>query len=441
MSLEDFQLLDNEPFDNSIIKRDFIKVYHQQGAQLNQSDQNIEFIFGENNNYHKVGDSYLEFDITVRRNDDADFGGNDPIRMTNNAFAFVFKEGRLGTTSGGDIEHNKFVGLVSMIIRSLTSRDGDLLSQFDNIIEKVVLNNDGTQNDVDTSVIIQNTSLKEMFIDNHNIVGQEVNRGKIKGQLPLEHIFGFCKTFKKITKNLGFHLIFKTANLQDIIYSTLPDNAADQVNVTINSLYLFVPFLIPSTETQLIFNESIQNNYRIFFDEWYTERRIVTDQIYQIDIGSAQAANSPKYLICAHQTANRADANSKRTNKSVFDHLNVRKYFIEIDGIRYPRDSVLTNYELNDYLDQYKVVKLFYKEYVGEELLNPFISYPDMKNKYPIQVIDLRFQADHITPKKIQLSEEYRDNPGNAKLFIVLIRRREIEFISDGNKLIEVKVI
>ena len=67
MSLEDFQLLDNEPIDNSIIKRDFLKVYHQQGAQLNQSDQNIEFIFGENSNYHQIGNAYLEFDITVRK--------------------------------------------------------------------------------------------------------------------------------------------------------------------------------------------------------------------------------------------------------------------------------------------------------------------------------------------------------------------------------------
>ena len=83
----------------------------------------------------------------------------------------------------------------------------------------------------------------------------------------------------------------------------------------------------------------------------------------------------------------------------------------------------------------------YFKEYVGEEILNPFLPYPDMKTKYPIQVIDLRFQVDHITPKKIQLFEEYRANPGNAKLFIILIRRREIEMISDGNKLIEVKVI
>ena len=73
MSLEDFHFLDNEPVDNSIIKRVFTKSYHQQGAQLNQSDQNIEFIFGENNIYHQIGNGYLEFNIKVRKNDTASF--------------------------------------------------------------------------------------------------------------------------------------------------------------------------------------------------------------------------------------------------------------------------------------------------------------------------------------------------------------------------------
>jgi len=135
MSLEDFQLLDNEPFDNSIIKRDYLKIYHQQGAQLNQSDQNIEFIFGENNNFHQFGNSYLEFDITVRRADNNNFANASAIRMTNNAFAYVFKEARLSTTSRSDLEHNKFVGQISTMMRCLTSKDGDLLSQFDNINE------------------------------------------------------------------------------------------------------------------------------------------------------------------------------------------------------------------------------------------------------------------------------------------------------------------
>ena len=57
MSLEDFHLLDNDPLNNSIIKRE--KKYQRQGDQLNQSDQNIEFIFGENSNYHQIGKAYL----------------------------------------------------------------------------------------------------------------------------------------------------------------------------------------------------------------------------------------------------------------------------------------------------------------------------------------------------------------------------------------------
>ena len=190
-----------------------------------------------------------------------------------------------------------------------------------------------------------------------------------------------------------------------------------------------------------MFNESIQNNYRIFFDEWYTERRNVTDQIFEIDIGSVQSVSSPKYPTCAHQTEATSGLPNKRNNISRFDNIDVRKYFIEIDGQRYPRDSVLTNYAGNDFIDQYRDLKLFYKEYVGEELLNPFVSYPDMKNKYPIQVIDLRRQADHITSLKIQLFEEYREDPVNARLYVILIRCREIELIGYGNRLIEVKII
>ena len=74
-------------------------------------------------------------------------------------------------------------------------------------------------------------------------------------------------------------------------------------------------------------------------------------------------------------------------------------------------------------------------------MTSPIISYPDMKTKYPIEIIDLRHQPDHITPKKIQLFHEYSTDPENAKFFLILIRRREIELISDGNKLIEVKVV
>ena len=65
--------------------------------------------------------------------------------------------------------------------------------------------------------LADNILLKQVLINNHT----DVNNRKNKGQLELEHIFGFCNTFKMITKNLGFHLTFKTANLQDIIFNTI----------------------------------------------------------------------------------------------------------------------------------------------------------------------------------------------------------------------------
>ena len=64
-----------------------------------------------------------------------------------------------------------------------------------------------------------------------------------------------------------------------------------------------------------------------------------------------------------------------------------------------------------------------------------------MKYRYPIQLTDLRHQVDHNTPKKIQLFEEFSEDPNTERLFIILVRHRQIEMISDGNKIIEVKVI
>ena len=125
-----------------------------------------------------------------------------------------------------------------------------------------------------------------MLINNHT----DANKGKIKGYFYLGGTFGLCKTFKKVTKNLGFHLTFKTNDIKDIIYTSMTDD----INVTNNTLYLCVPNLIPPVETQVMFNEATQNNNKISCVEWFTERRIISDMITQLDIGSSQIVQSPK---------------------------------------------------------------------------------------------------------------------------------------------------
>ena len=61
---------------------------------------------------------------------------------------------------------------------------------------------------------------------------------------------------------MGFHLIFKTNDLQNIKYASM----VDDINVTFNNLYLYVPNVLPSVETQVMFNEATQNDYKISYD-------------------------------------------------------------------------------------------------------------------------------------------------------------------------------
>ena len=249
----------------------------------------------------------------------------------------------MATTGGMEIEHVKLLGQVSTIMRSLTSKDGESLSHFDKF------------NDGDTHASITNTSLKEMLTENHTVVA---NKGKIKGHLPLEHIFGFCKTFEEITENLGFNLILKTNDLQIIVFTTI----ATDINETTNSLYLFVPIIIPNTETQIMFNESIKNSYTITYDSWYTVRKLSIDgNELQVDIGSAQQVIGPEKLIASFQTADRIAAPNRNNTVLIFDEVTFRKYFCEIDGYRYPTDADLRNFPENDNLDQYKDLKFFEK--------------------------------------------------------------------------------
>ena len=264
------------------------------------------------------------------------------------------------------IKHIELLGHFSTNMRSRNSKDGDLLSHSDKF------------NDGDTNASINNTSLKEMLIDNQKVVA---NKGKIKSQLPLEQRIGYCKTFERITRNLGLQLTLKTSDLQNIIFTTTATN----INVTINSLYLPVLILIPNTGKQDMFNESFKNIYTSTYDSWYTECKLSTDgDEIQVDISSAQHVNSPKYLLAAFQTTDRIGAPNEKNKIAIFDNVNVRKYFAEIDVYRYAKDAVLTNFPENEFLYQYRGLKLWYKKYVGEEMMNPSISYIDMKKKYSI---------------------------------------------------------
>ena len=121
-----------------------------------------------------------------------------------------------------------------------------------------------------------------------------------------------------------------------------------------------------------MFNVSNMIKCTITFDSWYTERKLLNDgRELQADNESAHQFNSPKRLIPLFQPKGRTGTPDKANNPAVFDTNHVTKYFVETDGARYSRDGIMTNFEENSFLDQYRDLKISHKEYVGEEFLLP----------------------------------------------------------------------
>ena len=70
------------------------------------------------------------------------------------------------------------------------------------------------------------------------------------------------------------------------------------------------------------------------------------------------------------------------------------KYYSKTDGVRSAKDPIMINYNENEYLDQYRDLKIFYLQYVVEHLLFLIKTYDKMETYYLIQIFDLRLQVD-----------------------------------------------
>ena len=65
-------------------------------------------------------------------------------------------------------------------------------------------------------------------------------------------------------------------------------------------------------------------------------------------------------MMSAHQTKDKILTANKNNNREILDNPNLCKYYVEIDGQRYPRVGRAINYTENDYIDQYEELKLFF---------------------------------------------------------------------------------
>ena len=118
-----------------------------------------------------------------------------------------------------------------------------------------------------------------------------------------------------------------------------------------STVYIYIyEVLSPPQNSTKKFSESIESSFILFFDSWVIDwEPFNSGNEYQLDIRSASNINMPLYLIGAHQETEH-DIQARPPNQfsnAIFDNVDVREHFIEIDGIRYPKNSIEINYSEN----------------------------------------------------------------------------------------------
>ena len=173
---------------------------------------------------------------------------------------------------------------------------------------------------------------------------------------------GCVKNLQRITKGVCFESQLKTSTSKQNLLSTILRGNA--INVTIKSLFSYIPIIIPSLQIQLKFNGSISRSFTLSFDSWTTGRKPVNGgEEYQLDIASPSNVNSPLYLVAVHQQAERENPARplNQYNKAIYDNVDLGKYFVEIDDIRYSTDPSVFNYSENNNLVDMVILVYFIK--------------------------------------------------------------------------------
>ena len=273
------QLIDDTKIDESKTKRIFVEIYHQHGAQVVELNQKNNFFFRENLNYIQFGSSYLELEMEVEKLDCKNFTETDEIKLNNIASAYVFQDARI--SNGTEIEQSKHDGPVSTVMSLIKHKHTDLSTYFKKFDE--------------TGTGIVNTSLKYLVVNNHIVYA---TKGNMKGHLPLEHIFDFCKNFKKNNKTSGFKLRLQTSTSEKSgIFTTMGGN---HISGTIKSSSLYIPIFIPRLQIPLKLNEANNKSFTLLSISWTSNGEPVNMEEYQLHEDSASNLNLSVCLIAVH---------------------------------------------------------------------------------------------------------------------------------------------
>ena len=413
-----FKLSENYEIDRRILKCDYIRYSPAEISTINTANSQIYINIPREDSVISLLNSYLEINFDVLRADNSNryVDAND-IRLVSLGPIALFSNYKLTTSSGKHLEEISHAHIVSLIYKLLTSfKDSDDLSiGFDR--------NRGKR--------------KNELTFNKTI------KGKYDIRICLKDIFGFAENQEKGSYGLGYKLTL-TRKTDNAVLNK--DNAVVNGRVKINSLDWYVPHYSPSLEeynklmTQIKKNTPTQLNYiegSVFMKE------VNTQNLWTFELGTQEGINIPIWIFVAFPQNDKQ--NDQNLNNDTFYRPLVTSAQCIIGTEKYPDNSILLNYNDDDYSQGYGQIKEAFKALTKDNLLQPYISEHDFRSSndgnnigYNIYAFDIRYQKIFESSQPIKVEFTFDGViPAGIYGYALVLKNKLISITSDGQRMFD----
>ena len=413
-----FKLSENYDVDRKILKCDYIRYSPAEISTINTANSQIYINIPREDSVISLLNSYLElnFDVLHAVNNNRYEDAND-IRLVNLGPIALFSNYKLTTSSGKHLEEISRAHFISLMYKLLTSsKDSDDLS----------IGFDRNRNNRKREL----TNVKNF-------------KGIYHIRIYLKDIFGFAENQEKGTYGLGYKLTL-TRNTDNAVLNK--DNAVANGRVKINSLDWYVPHYSPNLEEYNKLMNQIKKNTPTLLH--YQERsvfmkEVITQNHWTFELGTQEGINVPIWIFVAFQQNDRQ--NDHNLNNDTFYRPLVSSAQCIIGTEKYPDNSILLNYNDDDYSQGYGQIKEAFRALTKDNLLQPYISDADFRSSnndnnigYNIYAFDIRHQKifESSQPLKVEFKFDGVVDAGIYGYALVLTNKL-ISISSDGQRMFD----
>ena len=279
------------------------------------------------------------------------------------------------------------------------------------------------------------------------MTNNKTQKGKYHIRIYLKDVFGFAEYQNKGTYGLGYKLTL-TRNTNNAVLNK--DNAINLGRIKINAIEWYVPHYTPSLQQQSILSKQIINKTPteiIYPERSVFMKEVNTQNFWTFELGTQDGINIPTWIfVCFQQNDRQHDQN---LNNDTFVRLPVISAQVIIGTERYPDNSILLNYEDNDYCQGYGQIKEAFKALTKDDILQPVISDHDFRSSndgndigYNIYAFDIRYQKNFENAQPVKVEFKFSENiPAGIFGYALVLTNRLASISSDGQRMFDLTLI